>query len=54
MLTEREKDLLLNLLSQLSFKVGESEVAKEYEAMIIKLKQPAEKPAVEDTSVLNP
>lgn len=40
-LTKREKDLLIEILSQLTFKVGQSDLAREYENLMVKLQQPA-------------
>lgn len=37
-LTNEEKNMILELISQVSFKVGQSEIAKKYEAIADKLK----------------
>ena len=36
-LTIREKSLLIEVLSQIQFKVGQSALAKEYESIVVKL-----------------
>lgn len=36
-LTNEEKQLILTLISQVSFKVGQSETAQKYEAIVKKL-----------------
>lgn len=40
MFTDREKQLILELLGQVSFKVGQSDLAREYEMLAMKLKLP--------------
>lgn len=38
-LTKEEKEILISLISQLTFKVGELETAKKFEAITQKLKE---------------
>lgn len=47
MFTQEEKDILLSLLSQVTFKVGQSDMARKYEELVKKL-QIKEQPAVKE------